>query len=129
MSSLHGARVALLESRLGPQLGELVRRLGGTPVLAPSVREVPHVEETDAFVDALLTGRFAIVVALTGAAALAVLRAAEGRGRLPEALDALRRATLGARGPEPTAVLRPYRLDASVVPQTPLTPLPPPPAI
>ena len=53
MSSLHGARVALLESRLSNELGELVRRLGGTPVLAPSVREVPRLEETDRFVEAL----------------------------------------------------------------------------
>jgi uroporphyrinogen-III synthase len=121
MPSLHGARVALLESRLGHELGELVRRLGGTPVLAPSVREVPHLDETDRFVDALITGRFAVVVALTGAAALAVLRAAERRGRLPEALDALRRATLVARGPKPTAVLRRYGLEVGVLPQKPFT--------
>src|SRR2546425_8098725 len=121
MSSLHGARVAILESRLGNELGELVRRLGGTPVLAPSVREVPRVEETDRFVDALITARFAVVVALTGAAALAVLRAAERRGRLQEALDALRRATLVARGPKPTAVLRRYGLEVGVLPQKPFT--------
>lgn len=121
MSSLHGARVALLESRLGTELGELVRRLGGVPVLAPSVREVPRVEDTDRFVDALVTGRFSVVVVLTGAAALAVLRAAERRGHLPEALEALKRATLVARGPKPTAVLRRYGLDAQVLPQKPFT--------
>ena len=121
MPSLHGARVALLESRLSHELGELVRRLGGTPVLAPSVREVPRVEETDRFVDALVTARFSVVVALTGAAALAVLRAAERRLRLPEALDALRHATLVARGPKPTAVLRRYGLDVQVLPQKPYT--------
>src|SRR5262245_53387074 len=121
MSSLHGARVALLESRLSTELGELVRRLGGTPVIAPSVREVPRVGETDGFVDQLVTGRFAIVVALTGAAALAVFRAAERRGQLQGALDALKRATLVARGPKPTAVLRRYGLDVSVLPQKPFT--------
>ena len=32
MPTLHGARVALLESRLSTELAELVRRMGGTPV-------------------------------------------------------------------------------------------------
>jgi hypothetical protein len=66
MPSLQGARVGLLESRLSQELAELVRRLGGTPVVAPSVREVPHLEETTRFVEALLTKRFSVIVVLTG---------------------------------------------------------------
>ena len=81
MANLHGARVGLLESRLSTELSELVRRLGGTPVAAPSVREIPNPAETTAFVEALLTRRFSVVVFLTGAAAKAVWREADAQHR------------------------------------------------
>ena len=121
MTSLKGARVGLLESRLSQELAELVRRLGGTPVLAPSVREVPHGEETARFLDALVTQRFSVIVVLTGAAAAAVLREAERRGQLREALDAFERATLVCRGPKPTAVMRRHGVEVDIIPDKPYT--------
>jgi uroporphyrinogen-III synthase len=121
MANLHGARVGLFESRMSSEIGELVRRLGGTPVLAPSVREVPNLEESARFVDALVSSRFAIVIFLTGAAASAVLREAERSNRLDSAIDALRRATIVCRGPKPTAVVRRYGLDVQVIPRRPYT--------
>jgi hypothetical protein len=39
VSLLAGARIGLLEARLSSELAELVRREGGEPVCAPSVRE------------------------------------------------------------------------------------------
>lgn len=121
MSKLNGARVGLLESRLSGELAELVRRLGGTPVVAPSVREMARREETARFVDLLATGRFAVVILLTGAATSAILREAERLGRLNEALDALRTATLVCRGPKPSAVARRYGLEVDIVPERPYT--------
>lgn len=120
-SSLNGARVGLLESRLSAELAELVRRLGGTPVLAPSVRELPHAEETARFVDTLVTGRFSVVVILTGAAATAVLNEADRRGQLREALDALGHATIVCRGPKPTAVMRRHGVHVDFIPDRPYT--------
>src|SRR5579862_1369691 len=119
MTSLRGARVGLFESRLSAELAELVRRLGGTPVVAPTVREVPHPSETAAFLDALLTRRFSVIVFLTGAAAKAVLREATARGRLDEAVAAIRGSTLVCRGPKPTAVVRGHGLEPTIVPQKP----------
>src|SRR5262245_51617870 len=104
MANLRGARVGLFESRMSTEISELVRRLGGTPISAPSVREVPNQAEATQFVDELVRGRFEIVIFLTGAATSAVLREAEGTGRLEAALNALRRATLACRGPKRTAV-------------------------
>jgi uroporphyrinogen-III synthase len=120
-SSLNGARVGLLESRLSSELAELVRRLGGTPVLAPSVRELPHAEETARFVDRLVTERFSVVVILTGAAATAVLNEADRRGQLSEALDALGHATIVCRGPKPTAVMRRHGVHVDFIPERPYT--------
>ena len=121
MASLNGARVGLLESRLSSEIAELVRRLGGTPVAAPSVREVPRADETARFVDGLVTGRFSIAIMLTGAATAAILKEAERGGRLGAALDALQRATLVCRGPKPTAVARRYGLEVDIIPQRPFT--------
>lgn len=103
------------------ELAALVRRFGGTPVVAAAVREVPHSLETVQFVDALVSGRFAVVILLTGAATAAILREAERGGRLREALDALQRATLVCRGPKPTAVARRHGLEVDVIPQKPYT--------
>lgn len=121
MPTLHGARVALLESRLSVELAELVRRLGGVPVVAPSVREQPRVEETAIFLDALVTGRFPIIVLLTGAGVAALLREAERRGQLQEAKRALAGATLVCRGFKPVAVLRRHDLQPAIVAQKPYT--------
>jgi uroporphyrinogen-III synthase len=106
---------------MSSEIGELVRRLGGTPVLAPSVREIPHEQETARFVDALVGGEFSTVVFLTGSAATAILRSAESRGVLDGAVEALRRSTLVCRGPKPTAVVKRHGLSPDLVPAKPYT--------
>jgi len=121
MPTLHGARVGLLESRLSTELSELVRRMGGTPVAAPSVREVPREAETAAFVDQLASGRFAVVIFQTGAGATALLREAERRGRLDDLVAGLRSGAIVCRGPKPTAVVRRYGLEPAIVPRKPFT--------
>ena len=121
MPTLHGARVALLESRMSTELAELVRRMGGTPVAAPSVREIPREAETAAFVDQLASGRFGVIIFQTGVGTAALLRDAERRSRLPDVLAALGKVTLVCRGPKPTAVVRRYGLQPTIVPQKPFT--------
>jgi uroporphyrinogen-III synthase len=121
MPSLHGTRVALLESRMSTELAELVRRLGGTPVAAPSVREVPREAETAAFVDELASRRFGVVIFQTGVGAAALFREAEKRGRLQDVLAALKDVVLVCRGPKPTAAVRRHGLTPTIVPQKPFT--------
>jgi uroporphyrinogen-III synthase len=121
MATLHGARVGLLESRLSTELAELVRRMGGSPVAAPSVREVPRQAETAAFVEQLASRRFGVVIFQTGVGAAALLREAERQGRLADVLAALGTATVVCRGPKPTAVVRRYGIEPSIVPRKPFT--------
>ena len=121
MPTLHGARVGLLESRLSKELSELVRRMGGVPVAAPSVREIPREAETAAFVGQLASRRFRLVIFQTGVGAAAILREAERQGRLADVLAALGAATIVCRGPKPTAVVRRYGLEPDIVPQRPFT--------
>jgi len=121
MNSLRNMRVAVLESRLGGELGELVRRLGGVPITAPAVREVPRLDEVVTFLDSLEIGRFSVVVLLTGAGATVLLREAERRGRLSEVIGALGRTTTVCRGPKPTAVLKRYGVQVHVAAAKPYT--------
>jgi uroporphyrinogen-III synthase len=121
MPSLHGARVALLESRMSTELAELVRRLGGTPVAAPSVRELPREAETAAFVGELASRRFGVVIFQTGVGATALFREAEKHGRLQDVLAALTDVVLVCRGPKPTAAVRRHGLTPTIVPQKPFT--------
>ena len=119
MPTLKGARVALLEARMPEELAALVERLGGRPYCVPAVREakLPHLEHVAPFIDALCAGRFSAVVLLTGVGVTALLREADGKGRLAETLNALRQTMTVCRGPKPAAVLRrhdvPIRLSAA----------------
>jgi len=120
-SGLHGARVALLESRMNAEIAAMVRRMDGTPVPVPSVREVPRQAEAAAFVNAVVAGRLAVVVFQTGAGASAIFNEAERRGVLADLTARLRQATVVCRGPKPTAVVRRYGIAAPVVPARPYT--------
>ena len=118
---LSGKVVGLLESRQRAELAAMVSRLGGTPVCAPSVREVPSVDGIEPLLNRLIAGHFQMVIALTGASAATLFREAEPRGQL----DALRRAlghmTIACRGPKPQTVFRRQGLSATVVTPKPHT--------
>ena len=82
VSSLKGARVAVLEARMSVELAAMVERFGGVPYSVPAVRETPleQPEDVSAFVDALCDGRFAIVVLMTGVGVAACCARPNGWG-------------------------------------------------
>lgn len=123
MSGLGGARIALLEARMGGELAGLVRRHGGEPVCAPAVREaaVACAAEVGALIDALAAGAVRVVVFLTGVGVHGLLQAAEGLGRRPELLSALGGATTVCRGPKPVAALKASGIVASLNARAPFT--------
>ncbi len=121
MPTLKGIRLALLETRLSSELSELVRRLGGTPYPVPAVREVSRLEQVPGFLYALSAGWFSVVICLTGAGVLRLLREAERLDRLAETLAALHVVTTVCRGPKPSAVLARYRVPVHIRPDEPYT--------
>jgi uroporphyrinogen-III synthase len=113
-----GLRVLSLESRRAVEMAELIRRQGGDPFVAPSMREVPL--EADAatarFAERLYAGEFDMMVLLTGVGTRQLNRLLGPR--FGEALHSL---TLVARGPKPVAALREMGLAPAVVAPEPNT--------
>ena len=106
--SFGGMRVLALESRRTTEMAELIRRQGGDPFVAPSLREAPveQSQETFAFAERLFAGEFDMMILLTGVGTRQLNRLLATR--FPETAfpDALRRLTIVARGPKPVAALR-----------------------
>lgn len=103
-----GRRVLTLESRRSPELALLVMNYGGTPVAAPSLREVPLASNrlAIAFAEDLLEKRFGMVVLMTGVGVRLLVKIVEplcGRDTFVRALSQTR---IVARGPKPVAALR-----------------------
>lgn len=89
-------------------MAALIRRHGGLPTLAPSMREIPLEENADAlaFGEELRAGGIDVVVFLTGVGADALLGLLETRHPREEIVAALANCRVAVRGPKPMPVLR-----------------------
>ena len=105
---MKGKTVAILEARSGAQLAELVRRRGGTPLLAPALAEVPDMDSAFIanFVAGLETRPAKAAIFQTGVGTRALFEATDALGVTDKLLALLDLMTVVARGPKPTAVLR-----------------------
>jgi uroporphyrinogen-III synthase len=114
--SFDGKRVLALESRRAAEIAELIRRQGGVPFVAPSMREVPLDQNralTD-FAERLFGGDFDMMVLLTGVGTRQLNRALSEAYHETAFSEALRGITIAARGPKPIAALREMGLTAAV---------------
>jgi len=121
--SFHELRVLSLESRRATEMASLIRTYGGTPIVAPSMREVPIADNPDAllFADALLRGDFELVILLTGVGTTALLEAIRAHQPIEPIISALERLHVAVRGPKPAAVLRALGLTPWLVAPEPNT--------
>ena len=103
-----GLRVLSLESRRAEEMATLIRKQGGEPFVAPSMREVAIEEhgEAFAFADGLLRGEFDCVILLTGVGTRLLWKTLLTRYPEADLKAALERATLVVRGPKPSAAVR-----------------------
>ncbi len=121
--SLQGLKVVSFESRRAKEMAELIRRYGGEPIAAPSMREVPLSENHSAleFLPELEAKKFDALILLTGIGTRTlhqVLLSAYSEERI---LAALRQITLIARGPKPAAALKELGLEAHITVPEPNT--------
>jgi uroporphyrinogen-III synthase len=105
---MRGKKVAILESRLGAQLGELIAKRGGAPVLAPALAEVPDVDpaRVAGLVRDLRAKPAGLAIFQTGVGTRALFETTDSLGLTAEFLAALSSMKVLARGPKPTGVLR-----------------------
>jgi uroporphyrinogen-III synthase len=105
---LTGLRVVSFESRRSVEVAELIRNHGGTPMQAPSMREIPLADQHEAlaFGEALVGGSFDILILLTGVGTRLLITTLATRRPREEVVAALGRLTLVCRGPKPIAALK-----------------------
>jgi uroporphyrinogen-III synthase len=116
-------RVVAFESRRAEEIAELIRRHGGEPLVAPSMREVPLTENTAAleFLDRLEHGAVDVVVLMTGVGTRTLVEAVAPQWPRDRVAAALQRAAVVARGPKPVAALRELGLQPTLTAPEPNT--------
>ena len=117
--SFDGLRVLSLESRRATELGRLISLQGGVPFVAPSVREVPRIDNSKAlaFGEQLLLGAFDMVIFMTGVGTRLLGQVLETGWPNEIIRQHLSNANVVARGPKPMAVLREWKVPAILVPE------------
>lgn len=101
-------RVAILESRLGPQLAGLVVQRGGVPFHAPALAELPDLDpgQIAALVDSLEARPAKLFIFQTGIGTRALFAVTDSLGVTELVLEHIEKGMVVARGPKPTGALR-----------------------
>ncbi len=121
--NFNGLKVTSFESRRAREIERLILYHGGTPRIAPSMREVPLSESRAAlrFAKELLLGSFDMVILMTGVGTRALVQAVSAKYEVSEFKKALRKTTIVARGPKPVAALRELKLKPNITVPEPNT--------
>ena len=101
-------RIAILESRLGEQVADLVKQRGGVPFHAPALAELPDLDaqKIGALVRSLEERPAALFIFQTGVGTRALFAATDTLGLTQKLLQMLDKGIVAARGPKPTGALR-----------------------
>lgn len=100
--------IAFLEGRRAVELADLIDRHNGVPLAAPCLREVhrPDAPSLQSELRAVCAAEVAVFIFLTGVGTATIFEAARYAGLENTLHERLETATVVARGPKPTAVLR-----------------------
>ena len=106
--SIKGKKVAILESRLGRQLVELVEGRGGVAFHAPALAELPDLDPDAiaALVRSLEERPAKLAMFQTGVGTRALFAATDSLGATTRLTELLSRMAVAVRGPKPSAALR-----------------------
>ena len=120
---LQGLTVMSVESRQSEEMGRMIARFGGSPLLCPSMSEAPKLDNPLAvdFAHTIITGGFDSVVLLTGVGFRYFLEQVQRRVDFARLLGCLADIPLICRGPKPVAALREHGLKPSLVAPEPNT--------
>lgn len=123
LNDLQGMKVVSFESRRAKEMAELIRRYGGEPIVAPSMREIPLTENRAALnlLPAIDAGNFDILILMTGVGAKTLNEILLTQYPQDRILDGLKKVQLVARGPKPIGVLKELGLQAALTVPEPNT--------
>src|SRR5918993_5729917 len=115
-ASLQGLKVISFESRRAVEIAELIRRYGGEPFVAPSMREVPLEENRAALelVPDLEAGKLDLLILMTGVGTRTLNQVLLTQFSQTRIIAALQRGQLVARGPKPLAALKELGLPPAI---------------
>lgn len=115
--------VAILETRTGAHLGELIARRGAVPMLAPALEEVADVEPhtVATLLDTWRTDPYRMVIFQTGVGTRALFQITDTLGATQELQRLLAGAVVVVRGPKPTAELNARRVRIDLRARSPFT--------
>ena len=121
--NLQGLKVVSFESRRAKEMAELIRRYGGEPIVAPSMREVPLSENRAAieFLPDVEAGKFDMLILMTGVGTRTLNQALLTQYTQEQIIAALRETRLVARGPKPVAALKELGLEPAIAVPEPNT--------
>ncbi|HUQ24074.1 MAG TPA: uroporphyrinogen-III synthase [Burkholderiales bacterium] len=105
---MRGKRVAVLESRLGRELADLVAGRGGEPFHAPALAELPDLDSAAiaALVSSLEARPAKLFIFQTGVGTRALFAATDSLSLTGKLDSFLKSMTVAVRGPKPTGALR-----------------------
>jgi uroporphyrinogen-III synthase len=115
--------VAILETRTGEHLGELIARRGGIPLLAPALEEVPDLAP-ETVISLLAEWRetpYRMVIFQTGVGTRALFKMTDSLNLTDEVIQLLGRAVIVVRGPKPVGELNSRGVRIDVRASTPFT--------
>jgi uroporphyrinogen-III synthase len=122
-ASMQGLRVVSFESRRAKEMVELIRRYGGEPIVAPSMREVP-LEENRAALDLLPqleSGQVDVLILMTGVGTKTLNEVLLTKYLQERITAAFLRTNTVARGPKPVSALKVMGLQPSMTVPEPNT--------
>jgi uroporphyrinogen-III synthase len=116
-------RIAILETRTGAHLAELIGRRGAIPILAPALEEVPDIdpEKVKALLEGWRTQPFKMVIFQTGVGTRALFQMTDALGSTADLLRLLEPAIVVVRGPKPVGELNARRVRIDIRAPSPFT--------
>ncbi len=118
-----GLRVVSFESRQAAEMAELIRAAGGKPVIAPSMREIPLEDNSEAltFAKLVLAGWIDLLILMTGVGTRLLIKTASTQHSVRQFIDALKSVNIAALGPKPVTALREMGLGPTILVPKPYT--------
>jgi uroporphyrinogen-III synthase len=115
--------VAILETRAGAHLGELVARRGGVPMLAPALEEVPDADPGAvlAMLERWRSDPFKICIFQTGVGTRALFSATDAANLTAEMKQLLAASMVVVRGPKPVGELNAREIRIDIRADSPFT--------